>query len=617
MKWIARCAFFPCLLILALYLSPVCAEAADDSKSVIDMIPAESLAYIYISDLDVVVNLAKESPEWQEIQDMEHITEGLDAARQGLSFVPMLAGITIDEFMSTFGHRMAACLMGMGAQGPVAGLIVDVGDYKEQVEYAVSQAATFPALAGGAMIEEKEYREIPYTLVGNEALKVGYGFLDNFLMAGVGGGFEKLVDFYKDGGKSIKDTENFQYMEQKVSLSSNLCVYLDLERAAPLLQELAKASAGGDEMQAMMMDLAFSSAKAFAFSLGLSGHVNEMYLYLKQTEAHPITDLLLAPRSPMYSADLIPLDAGAMVGVHIGDPMELMDKGLKLAEFFGVPTQEIEAQIQQMEDTVGLNLQDDLLSALTGEIAVITMLPKGNADLTFDPLQMIMQAGKVRPVIFLGVKDEAKLKATFNKLSQMVNLETSSLKVESYKGSDVHTEAVPLDVLVPGIALIPAYSFRDNLLIMSNSAEWIRDAIDLLESPGDPNIQGKLSRSRALVYVDIAGMADFAMAQSLVKEIDPPEEIKDKLSSLGSVAASFSLGEDGIGISLISTSDDNWTTKIMRGVVIGLYADAMSKEKKAADQEAMLEKEAWEEEHEMQEPGEMEEAEEGVEEDEY
>jgi len=598
MRLTSRSTLFANLLILAFCLLPVRVGGADSPGSVIDMIPYESLAYLYISDLDVVINSATESPEWQELLGMEQMAEGIANAGQMLSIVPMLVGITIDEFMSTFGHRMVACLMGMGDQGPIAGLIVDVSDNKEPVEYAVSQLATLP----GSMVEEKEYRGTPYTRIGNNTLRVKYGFLDNFLLAGTGGGFEKLVDFYKDGGKSIRDTENFQYMEQRVSLSSNVCLYADLERATPILKQLIGASAEGDEMTAMMADIAFSSAKAFAFSLGLSGHVNEMYLYLKQTEAHPITDLVLAPRSPMYSADLIPLDDGAMVGIHIGDPLELLDKGLKLAKFFGVAVQEIEAQIQQIEDTVGLNLRDDLLSALTGEIAVITMLPKGEIDLTLNPLQIAMQAGKVRPVVFVGVKDENKLKATFNKLSQMVNLETSSLKVESYKGSDIHTEAVPLDALVPGIALMPAYSFRDNLLIMSNSAGWVRDAIDLLESPGDPNIQEKLSQSRALVYLDIAGIADFLMAQSFIEEIKPPEEIRDKLSSLGSVAASFSLGPDGAGISLISTSDDDWTTKIIRGVVIGLYIDAVSKERKAAEREAVLGQEIWEEEREMMAP---------------
>ncbi len=608
MRLASRSILFANLLILAFCFLPVRVGGADDPGSVIDMIPYESLAYLYISDLDVVVQSAKGSPEWQEILGMEQITEDLEKAGQILSLLPMLVGITVDEFLSTFGHRMAACLMGMDAQRPIAGLIVDVGDYKEPVEYAVSQLATLPAMAGGSMIEEKEYRGTAYTGLGNNTLQVKYGFLDNFLLAGIGGGFEKLVDFHKDGGKSIRDTENFQYMEQKVSLSSNLCLYADLERAAPILKQLTEAGAEDDAMAAMMADIAFSSTKAFALSLGLSGHVNEVYLYLEQTEDHPITDLVLAPRSPMYSADLVPLDDGAMVGMHIGDPMELLDRGLKLAEFFGVEKREIEAQIQQIEDAVGLNLRDDLLSALTGEIAVIAMLPKGDIDLAVNPLQMAMQAGKVRPVILLGVKDKEKLKATFDKLSQIVNLETSPLKEESYRGATIHTNAVPLDALVPGIALIPAYTFRGNLLIMSNSAEWVRDTIDLLESPvsgrrlrgktknqSDPDIQEKLSQSRALVYLDMSGVADFVMSQSFIEEVKPPEGIRDKLISLGSIAASFSLGPDGAGISLISTSDDDWITKIMRGTVLGLHISAVSKERKAAEREAVMGSEAWEE----------------------
>ena len=284
MRLTSRSILFINLLILAFCLLPVRVGGADDPGSIIDMVPYESLAYLYISDLDVVVHSVTESPEWQELLGMEQIAEGVANAGQMLSIVPMLVGITIDEFMSTFGHRMVACFMGMGDQGPIAGLIVDVGDNKEPVEYAVSQLATLP----GSIVEEKEYRDTPYTQLGNSVLQAKYGFLDNFLMAGIGGGFEKLVDFYKDGGRSIRDTENFQYMEQKVSLSSNICLYADLERAAPILKQLTGAGTGGDEMTAMMSDLAFSSAKAFALSLGLSGHVNEIQLYLKQTEAHQI-----------------------------------------------------------------------------------------------------------------------------------------------------------------------------------------------------------------------------------------------------------------------------------------------------------------------------------------
>jgi len=602
MKRTKRSMLFSCLL--ALCLSAFGAEAANSPESVVDMIPYESLACIIISDLDVVANSVMESPEWQEIMNMPEIAEQLDQAKQALSFGPMLFGISIEEFMSTFGHRMAVCLIGMAEQMPVAGLIVDTGDYKEAVENAAEQAATLPAIAGGAMIEEDEYRDIPCTSIGNEAIQVKYGFLDNFLVAGVGGGFEKLVDLYKDGGKSIKDTDNFQFMEQKVSMPGNLCVYADIERAAPIVKQQIFGVGpveASDMSPKALANLAFESAKAFALNLDLLGHTNEAYLYLKQAEPHPITDLVLAPRSPMYSADLVPLDDGVMVGLHIGEPAELLDKGLKLTEFLGTNTQEMETKIQLLEDATGLNLRDDLLSALTGEVAVITILPKEPVDITLNKVQMAMQAAKVRSAVLIGIRDRSTLEETFTKLCQLVGVETLSLKEEFYKGIKIHTKVMPMNMLLPGVALMPAYAFRDNLMIISSSAEWVRDAIDLLDAPVRPETRKKLSESRILVNLDIAGIADFAMKQSFIEEFKPPEPVRDKLTSLGSVAASFALGPDGAGIRLISTSDDNWATKILRGAVIGIHADIISKQEQAMERERAMEQSEWEEEHEVKE----------------
>ena len=147
---------------------------------------------------------------------------------------------------------------------------------------------------------------------------------------------------------------------------------------------------------------------------------------------------------------------------------------------------------------------------------------------------------------------------------------------------------------------------------MSNSSEWVRDAIDLLELPGDPEIQKKLSESRILLYVDAAGIADFAMEQNIVEDIKPSEPIQAKFKSLGSVAASFALGPEGAGIRLISTSDDDWATKILRGVMIAVYVDI----EKASKREEALERAAWEEEHQMEETA-PEETEKGTVEDEH
>jgi hypothetical protein len=590
MKLTIRSVLFCYFLVSMLCLLPVYAEDAGNPRSVMDMIPYESLAYVSLSNLGAVFHLVTESPEWQELLGIEEIQEDLEQAKQPISFVPMLLGITVEEFLNSFGHETALSLMGMMGVMPVAGLIADVRLHREQVEYAAEQAATIPAIAGGAAVEEGEYRDVPYTVVGNKNFKVKYGFLDSFLVAGVGGGFEKLVDLYKDGGKSIKDSPNFQFMEQKVSLSSEICVYADLERAAPMLEMLANIGSGKEDeegqLNAMIKQLALKSAKAFALSLSLSGQTHEVYLHLRPEESNPITDLVLAPHSPMSTAALVPFADGLLVGIHIGDPAGLLDSGLKTAEFLGKETKEIEDQTQQMESGLGLNLRDDLLSTLTGEFAVMAMLPKGQVDLKRNkPVQMAMQIAKVRQVAFIGVKDGERLQETAKKLCNLANLKTLSLGEQSYNGTKIYTKAVPLDMLVPGVAIMPSYAFRENLLIASNSAEWVQDAIDMVESSGATEVQEKLSASRVMVYLDAAGIADFAVEQGIAEDIGLSEAVQGKLGSLGSIAASLSLDTDGAGIKLISTSDDNWATKILRGILVSIYANIPSEQEEAEEEE--------------------------------
>ncbi len=589
MRLTLRSILFVYLLFLTFCLLPVRVEGADSPGSVMDMIPDDSLAYVSLSNLEVVYQSVIESPEWQELLGIKGIEEDLDQAKQVLSFGPMLVGISLEDLLNSLGHETVLTFMGMMGPMPVAGLIANPGEHMEQLEYAVEQLATLPTLTGQFLLEEKEYRDVPHTAIGNKDFKVKYGFLDNFLIAGLNGGFEKLVDFYKDGGRTIKDTPNFQFMQQKVSLSSNICLYADPERAAPLLEMLADAASDeeGEEnkMNAMMTELALKSVKAFALCLSLSGHTQEVYLHLRPDEPNPVTDLALAPHSPMSAADLIPLADGAMVGIHIGDPVDLLDKGLKLAEFLGAGAEEIEGQIQQLEDGLNLSLRDDLLSSLTGEMAVIAMLPKGEVDLKKDKLQMAMQLAKTRSAVLIGVKDEKKLGRTTGKLLKLANLEPLSLEKQSYKGAKIHTKVVPLDILAPGLAVMPSYSFRNGLLVMSNSAEWVQDTMDLLESSRATEVRGRLSESRVLMYLDVAGIADFAMKQNLTENIKPPKPAQDKLATLGSVAASLSLSPDGVGMKLISTSDDNWTTKILRGILVGIYMKVTPKQEEAEEVE--------------------------------
>ena len=113
MKTTTRSALFPYLLVLILCFLPVTTSCGKPvtpqvdvpTKSIMDMVPYDSLAYLSLSNMDKVYHIVTESPEWEELLAIEEIQEQLDQAKQPVSFVPMLLGITAEEFLGSFGRR--------------------------------------------------------------------------------------------------------------------------------------------------------------------------------------------------------------------------------------------------------------------------------------------------------------------------------------------------------------------------------------------------------------------------------------------------------------------------------------------------------------------------------
>ena len=573
-------------------------ENVHESKSIMDIIPYESIACASISGLEDVFHTVTNSPEWEELTSVEEVKDDLEQATQMLPIIPMIFGITTEELLNAFGHQMAFSFMGMEGEMPVGCIIADVRTYKEQAEYALEQLAVVLSLTGGMMMPEEDvYRDVPYSVIAiDEALKVKHGFLDNFLIAGINGGFEKVIDLYKDGGKSIEDSDKFKFIEQKVSQSSEIYLYADLEAGMPILNALNQSNSENktddsedDKLGAMVEELAFNSLKAFGLSLSLSGYSHKVYLHAKSEEQNPILDLLLESHPEMSSVKFMSrLSEGALVGIQIGNPAELLDKVLNVIELFGTK-ENLETQIQQIESAVGLNLKSDLLSALTGEIGVLALLPKEPVNLK----KSMLQLGKLRPIILVGVKDRNKLETTVQKVLKLANMEPMSVREYSYRGSTIYTRMLPLDIIVPGVAFMPSYSFRDDLLILSNSAQWVQDAVDMLvesdkqqdsidlslKSPTPYGLRwDELSSSWILIHLNAGDVAHFIAEQKLFDDSELPENAQEKLKSLGSIAVSYSASPEGIGVNIISTSEDNWATKILRGVMVAVYANIASKQ---------------------------------------
>ncbi len=152
MKPIFRFTFFPAFLILALWFLPVAhsdeasttSAQRDDPGSIIDMIPYESIACASLSNLDAVYYSVVESPEWQELLSIRQIQEDLDKAKQVVLFGPMLLGITLEEFLNCFGHRMVLGLMGMKDSMPVMAWRRILGHIKKKPDMLLSKRLHFP-----------------------------------------------------------------------------------------------------------------------------------------------------------------------------------------------------------------------------------------------------------------------------------------------------------------------------------------------------------------------------------------------------------------------------------------------------------------------------------------
>ncbi len=569
------------LLCLCLpFLFQVNCLAAEEAKTPMDVIPYDTIACLSISNLDAVSQTVVNLPEWKELYSMDEIEEGLEQPKQLLT---MLLGLTPEEFVTILGHKLVCGFLGIEDNMPVVCLAIDAGENKEQAQYAIEQLISLTALSGEMVPREDSYRELPYTGITLGELALDYGFLDNFVLAGINGGFEKMVDLYKDGGNSISDNPNFQFIGKKINLSSEISLFANVEQAIailPALQTLmgdspSEESEEDKKFEEFLEKMVLPSVKGFGISLSLSGLVHEAYLHVEPKADNPLFELLLTSHPTMSSIQFLPVD-GALVGIQIGNPVALLDSMLNLVEFFGQNKEDIENQIRQLEAGFELNLREDLISALTGEVGVMALLPEEDVDLKKNKLHF----AKFRPTILLGVKDREKLEKTALKLTQLAQLETQSLNEEKHGDSNIYTKLLQSNMLIPGVAFMPSFAYKDDLLIISNSKEWVKDAIDTLAVPRQrnlkPEIEKELESSWILAFADAGAILDFVTQQNLIDDMKLPENAMDKLQDFGTVTVSYSAEPDGIGLSIIS--ENPWIAEILRAVVLGVYADQAKKE---------------------------------------
>lgn len=593
-----------CLLMAILTLTIPMASAANTG---IELVPDDAIACVNVSNLPGLLETVTKSAEWAELKDIQMVQEALDQSMQVLPITQLLSGMEAREFLEVFAYQTTCAFLGIVDEKPSLAFIFNVREAVDLAEDALSQ---FLILASGGRNyqgtpEERTYNGVSYNaMVGEDGSIAEYGFLDNLMIVAINGGFEKIVDTYQKKLPSILENPRFQKMTEKVEMAGEIYAYADLEKAIPLLQaaeEAKKAQAikraeekrglesesgeleetddeseyrgeepvekEPDEMQIALM----KSLKAAAVKISLTGTSHEAYLHIKPFP--PLTlfsNILLKQHPPLESARLIPSIKGVFVGLHIGDPIQLFTQLTALASLFG---QNPEAQLDVLKQAIGLDLKEDLLAALTGELGIGLMVPQEKLNLQKNKLDI---AKAVKPIFAVGIKDKQK----FSDLRQKINAVVSVEPVDEYAYQDftIHRCLMEPEIIAPGVAFVPKYFYLNNLLVASNSRKNIEGIIDNLSSLESRTSAGQgLSQSWLLIHADVGEIAAFALEQKETLGIYEDERIMtaesaEILPEIGAIDISYAPEPEGIKLSIVSGSNETWIEKLLKVALVAVYA---------------------------------------------
>jgi hypothetical protein len=391
-------------------------------------------------------------------------------------------------------------------------------------------------------------------------------------------------------------------------LSGNVYAYADLAQGISIIQELEKAKREANSQNAednkpenqkqgnppyplptptppkegvkgekspedKEMELALMrSLKAAAVKIDLTGTSHEVYVQIKPEEQVKIfSDILLASHPPLSSIKLMRAVDGVFVGLHLGDLSQLLEQATALISASGQNPQE---QLKQLKQATGIDLKEDVLKALTGELGIALMTPKEKLNIQKNKLDI---ARAVKPILFIGIKDKRKFGELRKKLANLINVEP--VDEYKYKDATIHRSIVSMESLAPGIALTPRYTYIDDLLIASNSPRYIEEIIDKLNNREElTEAEKTLARSWLLVRAEIGNIGQFAVEQNLLGNEIQNVNLGDKseaelIRQLGSIEVSYAPESEGVKLSIISGSDETWVMKALRAMTLIILAE--------------------------------------------
>ena len=444
------------------------------AANVEDFIPKESILYLKLQDIDEVYGEIEISENWKKVLTLLPNVSGWQEMQQGLEMLQGMLGTNPLGILETVGYRTALAMWFDEEQTDRLrlGLVIHSGGNLDKLQQMTKIVEGLLGMsdANTLHVDAGVYQRVRYNALEINDDIVKYGFVDDFLVLGVGeGSFEKLLDVYHTDTPDMQENEEFKKALEKIG-SGEVIVFANVNFVLNVLSGLD----------------VWVQTQLPIFPV-LFGHLNlletapllQLAVQFKPN-APPDNEIgmFLKEGSRLETLNALSGEEDLFVAVAPG----ILEGAWELArtEMSEDVTGSTDETISFLEGILNLDLEKDIVAGLTGELALSV------PDLThFDPeaLRSVraefdgifeLDAGDVETNggIIFNPKNRMKWNLIGNSLS---NLQSGSVSQTDYKG-----------ITVSGFASNIYHSEIDGLFLMGFAEDQVFTLIDEIKQKKEP-----------------------------------------------------------------------------------------------------------------------------------
>ncbi len=346
-------------LIITIVLTvgiPVFAQAA----KVTDFIPQESLIYIQLNDIDEIYNEIQISENWEKTLNPLLDASELQEMRQVMLAAQAIIGMDLSDVIDTVGYQTGFAIWDVGINSIRGGIVVHSGGNLAELQRLTKILTGAMGLSGGTLKPNAgEHRKVKYDTLQMPDTLFNYGFVGDFLVVGIGeNSFEKLIDTYRKKSLSIQKNESYSKVNKKYNVGQ-VAGFINVSGLLPLLQDLSDI----ERTQLQTFETVFVSLNLLEV-----GPFLQFYTEFDPTYQDGNIGTFLREGTELATLKGLSGDEDLFFAAApsvLETVWQLIDTEIENTE-----TGDVYAFITFMEGILNLNFKEDVIAALTGEIAL-------------------------------------------------------------------------------------------------------------------------------------------------------------------------------------------------------------------------------------------------------